>query len=242
VGGPVILADLPSPAAADVGGLLAVLPIGSIEQHAGHLPVGTDAILVDRIASGLEAALPDQVLLMPTLWYGASDHHAGLPGTVSIGTPLVADVVNRAVTGLAGSTGVTRFLILNGHGGNEPAMRTALEAIARAAPHLRVWAVSYWEALFDGSPAEGRPAGPMGHADRHEASLVMAARPDLGIRPGPPDRLTDGLPGWVHTARGFEHRTLAGGVGDPTGANAAEGERFLALTVASLRTLIGRLP
>lgn len=236
-----ILADLTSTAARATSHLLAVLPIGSVEQHAGHLPVGTDAILVDRIASRVEAAMPDEVLLLPTLWYGASDHHAALPGTVSIGTPLVAQVVTRAVLGLAGSTGLSRFLVLNGHGGNEPAMRTALEAVARDAPEVRAWAASYWEALFDGAPDDGRPPGPMGHADRHETSLVLATRPDLAVLPGPPDHLTDGLPGWVHTARGFEQRTLGGGVGDPTGATAAEGERFLALTVASLCGLIRRL-
>ncbi len=237
-----ILVDLTSPQAAGARDLVAVLPVGSVEQHATHLPVGTDAVLAARVAAGVEAARPTTTLLMPPLWYGASDHHEGMPGTVSVGSDLVVGMIVAALSGLHRSTGVMRALVVNGHGGNEPAMRVALERLARSAPAVRAWAVSYWEAMFAGLAAAGQAAGPMGHADRHETSLVMHVRTDLGIDDAArPDRLLDGLPGWVHTAEGFHVRTRAGGVGNPGGASAAEGERFLTAAVEGLCGLVDRL-
>src|SRR5215470_12793112 len=60
-----------------------VAPIAACEQHSRHLPVFTDTILVTAVAEGVEQRLPKQVLLLPTLWFGASSHHVRLGGTLS---------------------------------------------------------------------------------------------------------------------------------------------------------------
>src|SRR5260370_14592590 len=122
------LAELTRPAAADAAaaGAIAVLPVGSVEQHGQHLPVGTDSLLVAAVADGLERRRPESILLMPVQWYGASAHHLAFPGTASLSSELFARLIVEVLTSYARSTGQRRFLILNGHGGNEAPIRIAL--------------------------------------------------------------------------------------------------------------------
>jgi hypothetical protein len=69
--------------AMDKDRVVVVCPIGSLEQHGHHLPLLTDTYLVTEVAERVEKKLSDKVLLTPTLWLGASDHHLDFPGTVS---------------------------------------------------------------------------------------------------------------------------------------------------------------
>ena len=64
-------------------GVVVVAPIAACEQHSLHLPTFTDTILVTAVAEGVEQRLPQQVLLLPTLWLGASHHHLRFGGTLS---------------------------------------------------------------------------------------------------------------------------------------------------------------
>ena len=60
--------------------VVVVAPIAACEQHSRHLPVFTDTILVTGVAEGVEKRLPSKVLLLPTLWFGASHHHLAFFG------------------------------------------------------------------------------------------------------------------------------------------------------------------
>src|SRR5439155_5517874 len=62
---------------------LVLAPIAACEQHSQHLPTFTDTILVTGVAEGVEQGLPQQVLLLPTLWFGASAHHLRFGATLS---------------------------------------------------------------------------------------------------------------------------------------------------------------
>lgn len=221
---------------------VAVLPIGSVEQHALHLPVGTDAIIAEWLGQQVEAKQPDDILLLPTLWYGASHHHLGFPGTVSIGIEAITAQVLQVAETLHRSTGVRRFVVLNGHGGNEPAMRLASEKWAQRVPGTSLLALSYWAPIIDELVRRGEAAAPMGHADRYETSLMLAARPELvHVDRLRADGFTDDLPGWAVLDRGFPDRTEVGGVGDPSGASAAEGRKLAAIAVRSILDLIEQL-
>src|SRR5262249_17364568 len=61
-----------------------VVPIGSLEQHGHPLPLLTDSLIGGEITRRAEAEVGDLALFLPMLWAGASDHHLGLPGAVSI--------------------------------------------------------------------------------------------------------------------------------------------------------------
>ena len=61
-----------------------VIPVGSLENHGLHMPLGTDSLIPDEIARLLDQR--SDLLIAPTLNYGATDDLTGFPGTVSIGT------------------------------------------------------------------------------------------------------------------------------------------------------------
>ncbi|HEV7187365.1 MAG TPA: mycofactocin biosynthesis peptidyl-dipeptidase MftE [Blastococcus sp.] len=200
------------------GAPVVVVPLGSVEQHGHHLPLGTDTSVACAVAEAAVAML-DDVLLAPALAYGASGEHEGFPGTISIGT--------EALTGLLVEYGrsacrwARRVLIVNGHGGN-------LDALRAAVPLLR---------------SEGRDVGwfPCGiaggdaHAGRTETSLMLHVEPewvrgdgDAGVTT-PIGELLPRL-----RAEGVRAVSPTGVLGDPAGASAEEGEALLA-------GLVGRL-
>jgi mycofactocin system creatininase family protein len=196
-----------------------VVPLGSVEQHGHHLPLGTDTSVACAAAEATAASL-DGALLAPPLAYGASGEHEGFPGTVSIGTEALTGLLveyGRSACRWAG-----RVLVVNGHGGN-------LDALRSAVPLLR---------------AEGRdvawfPCGVPGgdaHAGRTETSLMLHVEPDrvLGEQavPGVTTPIGALLPRL--RAEGVRGVSPTGVLGDPTGASAEEGAALLAGLVERL--------
>src|SRR6266446_4645362 len=92
-------------------------PIAACEQHSHHLPTFTDTVLVTGVAEGVEANLPEQVLLLPALWLGASAHHLRFGATLSAEVDTHVAVLCDLLVPLL-DDGYQRVLILNGHGGN----------------------------------------------------------------------------------------------------------------------------
>jgi creatinine amidohydrolase len=105
----------------------AVLPLGSTEQHA-RLSLCVDCILSERVAS--EAAEPLGVPVFPPLNYGITPYFRAYPGTLSLRVETYLRVVDDLLEGLAG-TGFRRILIVNGHGGNQPAQSQGIEWMGR---------------------------------------------------------------------------------------------------------------
>jgi creatinine amidohydrolase len=156
-----------------------ILPVGAIEAHGPHLPLGTDNIIAEAMAregAALLAAREVTVLILPTLTYCPADFASGFPGTVSVG----ADTATRVVTDIAGSLsrhGFRLLAIANAH--LDPAHLAALRtAVQNAGDGLRVvfpdltrreWARQLTEEFRSGAC----------HAGRYEGSVVMAERPNL---------------------------------------------------------------
>jgi creatinine amidohydrolase len=119
----------------------AVLPLGSTEQHAG-LSLSVDSILSERVAA--EAAEPLGVPVFPVLGYGLTPYFLAYPGTVSLRVETYARLVRDILDGLA-RTGFRRVLVVNGHGGNQPAQAVAIEWMADH-PGVRVKFHNWWNA------------------------------------------------------------------------------------------------
>ncbi len=100
-----------------------ILPLGSTEQHAG-LSLATDAILAERVS--LEAAEPLNVPVFPVVPYGLTPYFSGFPGTVTLRLATYAALMRDILDSLK-SAGFRRILIVNGHGGNQPAAALAQE-------------------------------------------------------------------------------------------------------------------
>jgi mycofactocin system creatininase family protein len=189
-----------------------VVPLGSVEQHGSHLPLGTDTSVACAAAEAAVASL-DGVLLAPPLAYGASGEHEGFPGTISIGTTALTGLLveyGRSACRWAG-----RVLVVNGHGGN-------LDALRSAVPLLR----------SEGRDVAWFPCGVPGgdaHAGRTETSLMLHVEPEwvLGDRaaPGVTAPIGDLLPRL--RAEGVRAVSPTGVLGDPAGASAEEGAALL---------------
>lgn len=160
-------------------GDLVVVPLGATEQHGDHLPVMTDAAIVTAIAERACAAVGAGLLLAPTVRIGISGHHLPFGGTLTVGSSAYIDSLVDLGEGLR-RQGFARVLFVNGHGGNDAAMRVAVERLAlTAAPHESAAAVSYWH-LLDRAMPDWDPEFPVpGHAGAFETSIMLALRPDL---------------------------------------------------------------
>lgn len=118
-----------------------VLPMGSTEQHAG-LSLATDAILAERVA--VEAAEALGVPVFPVVPYGLTPYFTSFPGSVTLRVSTFAAVLRDVLDSLK-TTGFRRVLIVNGHGGNQPALSLAQEWMMDN-PDARVRVHDWWRA------------------------------------------------------------------------------------------------
>jgi creatinine amidohydrolase len=192
------------------GGLL-VIPVGSVEQHGPHLPLDTDTQIAVAVATEV-ARRPDR-FMGPPIGYGASGEHAGFAGTLSIGL----DALELLVVELVRSADHFRGVVLvNGHGGNGSALRTAVTISTDDGRRVLL--------THCGS------AGADAHAGRAETSLMLHLCPELV-------RLDRAEPGATEPWPELADRVRSDGVmavspngvlGDPAGASAQEGARRFA--------------
>ncbi len=214
-------------------GALVLAPIAAVEQHSRHLAVLTDTVLVTGVAEGVEQRLPESVVLLPTLWFGASHHHLRFGATLSASVDVHMDMLCDLLTPLL-EDGWPRVLILNGHGGNIDTMQTALRRLQPRYRDRILSAASYWDLAAPelAALAEG-PRKTMGHACEFETSMMLALRPDLvrrdQVRDDPPreDPVLRGL----YLCEDMKQRTDHGAVGYPERATAEKGRAFLAAAV-----------
>ncbi|HEY8505828.1 MAG TPA: creatininase family protein [Gemmataceae bacterium] len=220
-----------------------VAPVAACEQHSRHLPTFTDTILVTAVAEGVEQRLPDKVLLLPTFWLGASDHHLPLGATLSADAGTHARLLEVLLTPLL-EQGYRRLLVLNGHGGNIDTMHVALRALQPRYPDRLLTAASYWDLAEQelAALAEG-PRKVMGHACEFETSMVLALRPELVRRDEIRDDVQPDDPALrgLFVAEDFARRTDHGAVGYPERATAEKGRAMLAAAVARAAEVVEAL-
>ena len=198
----------------EVGRPIVAVPVGSCEQHGPHLPLGTDTLVAAALADGLARRRP-AVLVGPTLGVTASGEHAGFPGTLSIGTDVMRDVVVELVRSADWAAGV---VLVNGHGGNRRAVDDAVRVLAGEGRAVLAW----WPHVAGGDP----------HAGATETSLLLALDPGA-VRT---DRAVAGpVPPIADLVRdGVRAHSPSGVLGDPAGASAQRGEALLAALLDDL--------
>lgn len=158
-----------------------VIPLGSMEQHGHQLPLGTDTLQVSSIADEIEESLQPEVLVLPVLWLGSSQHHLAFPGTLSVRPSLDSTMVIE----LAECTlraGFQQLSLLNGHGGNEvPTAQAPVELTATSAlADDKLIAFESWWAVGTPDVSQVGMATPaISHACEFETSLMLMLRPDV---------------------------------------------------------------
>lgn len=225
---------------------IALLPVGAVEQHGPHLPLDVDAWDADRLAREVaRACSPPRPLVLPLIPYGVSYHHADFRGTLSVSNETLARLVWE-VGMSAARQGVTKLVIVNGHGGNGPTLHFAAQMINRDA-HI-------FTTVDSGETSDAEiyaltETDNDVHAGEVETSTTLAMRPELvrmdrarAFVPRFSSRFLDftgeGKVDWyAHTSK----ISKSGVFGDPTKATREKGEAIWALMIERLVELVEHL-
>lgn len=202
-----------------------MLPLGATEQHGGHLPSGTDSLIVGTVAVAAAERARRHVIVAPVIPIGSSHHHLPFGGTLSLSNTTLQHVLGDLVDS-ATSSGFREFFILNGHGGNVWAARTAAAEWSRARG-VRIAFASYWDFFLSEQASEPVP----GHAGSFETSLVLAIEPSrvrLDRRRGPTGDLKKIFSGPPWVERPDAWTELGGVTDDAAGASVDQGNQILA--------------
>lgn len=215
-----------------------LIPTGSLEQHGPHLPLFTDTLLATKVAEEVEAKLSEKVLLVPSLWLGASTHHLGFAGSLSNSFAGYGDALKQVVLSLH-RHGFWKFFVVNGHGGNTSSNDIALRELLAENPELLLGHAGYFSFISDVASHMEGPAKSIQHACEAETSLMLAAHPELvRMDKAVDDGLKSPVPGMVHF---FDTVTERGALGYPTLATADKGEALLDQAISGLAAAIETL-
>ncbi len=163
-------------AARQRAGGVALIPVGSIETHGPHLPVGCDAIVVERVAD--LAAAEEPVVVLPVLPYTFSPQARRHPGAITIQSVhligLMEDICDEV-----GRNGFGKIVLLHGHGGNlplDPLM--PMHMVERGKPYA-LYSIGPWGGIDPQLLPREQQRTPTGHACHVETSTMMFVRPEL---------------------------------------------------------------
>jgi len=218
---------------------VALLPVGAIEQHGPHLPLDTDSFDAEHLASKVAEQCSDpKPIVFPLVPYGVSYHHDDFPGTISIRNRTLANMVYE-IGMSAARHGITKLVIINGHGGNDPALHFAAQEISRDA-HIFVCVDTGETSDVDIYSMVDTPND--AHAGEIETSTSLATRPDL-VRM---DKAEPLIPQFSSRYLDFTSKrkitwyaytkkiSKSGVVGDPTKASAEKGRKMWEIMIVHL--------
>ncbi|WP_116998547.1 creatininase family protein [Desertimonas flava] len=230
-------------------GSTVVLPLGAIEQHGPHLPLTTDLLIAEAVATAAVERVGEEldVWLLPGLAYTKSNEHAWAPGSIWLSPTTMLAVLDDIGRSLA-LTPAKRLVFLNGHGGN-----SALAGVANRELRLHHGLMTFL--THPGVPPDqgGLSAeheyGMGVHAGHDETSIMLHLAPELvdmsAARRSIPEHLAGNRYvrfggtvsfGWV--SKDFADD---GVIGDPTGADAEHGKVLFAAAVDAFSAALAEI-
>lgn len=215
--------DMPTTEDSRTKAPVALLPIGSFEQHGPYLPLIADTLIATAIADSISSR--HNVFQLPALAFGCSHEHADFSGTVSISATTLNSIVTDLIDSLS-SQGTRGLVIINAHGGNYVLSNTVQEANTKAG--MRVGLFPTREDWTEAREATGITSS--NHDDMHagelETSILLATHAD---------QVLDGWQNADHSAPDRRHLatlgmsayTDSGVIGYPSLASGEKGQAVL---------------
>ncbi|SNZ12269.1 creatinine amidohydrolase [Natronoarchaeum philippinense] len=221
--------------AADAETDLAVLPVGSTEQHGPHAPLGTDVLTAEAVADAGAERYDGEVVVAPAIPVGVAEEHRQFSGTLWVSEETFRSYVRETVASLA-AHGWDRVVLVNGHGGNVAALREVAGRIVRRDDAYAV-PFTWFESV-------GEHAADMGHGGPLETAVLRAVAPELVREDRVEDAREGASDGWgewqsgVNLAFDSAEFTENGVVGDPEAGDAERGDELLELGADALAALL----
>jgi creatinine amidohydrolase len=209
----------------------AIVPVGSLEQHGAHLPVSTDSIITEYIATMAVEKIPS--FIVPAISYGVSYEHKPM-FNLSIRNSTLSSVISDICISLV-ENGIESIVLLNGHYGNMGVLQYIGQNLYGRVPgNIRIFSINYWHFMqhkFD-------------HAGEAETSLVLAIAPELvKMEKAEPNskkisKSNIAYSSITNNPGSFVNITGNGIWGDPTNATAQKGRELLDEIVKNLTQTI----
>lgn len=209
---------------AETDARVALLPVGSFEQHGAYLPLITDTVVACAIAQEISRRYP--VLVLPPVTVSCSHEHSAWRGTVSVSSQTLYRIITEIAESLHRS-GVERLAVINGHGGNYVLSNVVQEYTAAHGPVMTLFPQgAEWTAAREHAGMQTDNHADM-HAGELETSILLYVAPEL-VRPGneTADWSVDDRPQLL--TLGMQAYTKTGVIGSPSLGTAEKGRACLA--------------
>ncbi|ACV62317.1 Creatininase [Desulfofarcimen acetoxidans DSM 771] len=211
----------------------AILPVGSIEQHGWHLPLSTDSLIANGLATKLAGKF-NKSYLLPLFPFTSSFEHSGFPGSVSLKVSTIAAVIEDILDSLEFSN-IKKCVIVNGHQGNH-FLRNVVQELNRFGPRVLLtpsksaWDIAYQEAGISTTISKDM------HAGEGETSLIMHLNPETINPSGVKDVDSPSRP--LFEVLGMKRYTDTGAIGFPSRATEEKGVALLNILVKECEKVI----
>ena len=222
-----------------------IIPLGTVEQHGPHLPVGTDVLIPITVAK--RVAEKTRVLVAPPVCYGNSLSMADMKGVFTITPDSLAALLLDLCRSFA-KQGFKKIIFLNGHGGNTQ-VASFIGQTARMETGALIACIDWWDIVAEEMPKICEKV--VQHADEGETSMMLACRPELvdmkkATKDDTSDKLTDALTGGkpknlLQVFVPFTRWSKTGLIGDATEASKAKGQKIMKAVVDNIVDFLGQL-
>lgn len=225
-----------------------ILPVSATEQHGAHLPLATDRMIGEHFCEQLESQISKQVLILPSVGIGCSEHHKDFAGSLSVQhQTFLAQLTDIAdsVTGY----GFKNILVLNSHGGNQAIGQSFVEIYGYRHPEVNLAIATWWRLAAEAlHKLNDTGPGGAGHAGEFETSLMLLIAPNLvhldQMQPKANVPTLDWAEGDMLTGprvglyRRMKEMTPIGVYGEPAAGTSEKGAQITAIVVQELQRVV----
>ena len=228
-----------------------ILPISATEQHGPHLPLSTDRMIGEHFCRAIDALMPEEVLILPIISIGCSEHHTLFAGSLSFRHETLLHQMND-IGHWIHHHGFKNLVIFNSHGGNQAVAGVFLESFGFRHPEMNIMTVTWWKLIPEilAQIAEGGPEA-SGHAGEFETSLMLFIAPDLVRLEKLPNFANHAEPDWAignmlqsgpaSLYRNFRQKSPNGVMGTPKLATKEKGTQITEAVIRAIQPILTEL-